>query len=195
MSDAEIDGIKVKANLEFADEDSATVADVNATLAADGPLSRESAHAVYVRKGMTTMTYEDEVQKQREEMPDLGASGGTDVEMEPVLDADGNPIMPANDNIPEAAGAASATNVAATALNGAQVQAMTQVAKDVAMREISRETGQRALMRGFLLSEAEALAMLGPEEFVPASLASALASSPKQQPADDGADGEDEGLA
>ncbi len=74
-----------------------------------------------------------------------------------------------NGEAPVAAGAAPADagNVAASAMNGAQVSSLMSVVEKVGTKAISRESGIGILKVAFRLSESEANAILGPENFEP----------------------------
>lgn len=94
-----LDKIKVTPNLEFADF--ALVAqDIVQLMTARGmgaPISRESIHAIMVDRGMTQMSFEDELDKIEEENanmpPSPGTAGGPNPLVDPHLtNEDGTPM-------------------------------------------------------------------------------------------------------
>lgn len=73
LPQATIDGIKVTPNLEFADF-ALVASDIVQLMTAKqlgAPLSKESVHSIMVERGITQMSFEDEIAKIEEEAPDI----------------------------------------------------------------------------------------------------------------------------
>lgn len=79
LAQASVDGIKVIPNLEFADFalGAADIVQLMTARSLGAPLSRESIHAILVDRGMTQMSYEDEMDLIEEENAQLPPSAGT----------------------------------------------------------------------------------------------------------------------
>ena len=74
---------------------------------------------------------------------------------------------PADPNAPAIAGAATTTNVAATAMNGAQITSLLEVITNANTKTISRESAAAVLRLAFKISGEDANELLGPEDFKP----------------------------
>lgn len=91
--------VKVKPNMEFGEFDLKTqdIIDLVTARAQGGPISYESIHAIMVERGMTTLTFEEEMEKIQEENaalpPPPGMIGGRDPGVDPHLtNEDGTPM-------------------------------------------------------------------------------------------------------
>lgn len=86
ISQTEIDAIKVEPNLEFAEEElsGATLVELMTAINQGAPISRQSVHALAHRKGLTTRTWEEEMEAIEEEasMAILKPSDSADPEAE-----------------------------------------------------------------------------------------------------------------
>ncbi len=107
----------------------------------------------------------------REEL-DKVLSSSTDLEGNGADPVDGDEeggagMKPAGESPAAAGGAPAEANVAASAMNGAQVTSLVDVVVQVGEKKISRESGIAILEVAFRVSPTEAARILGPENFAP----------------------------
>lgn len=76
-----------------------------------------------------------------------------------------------------------AEEIQKSALNGAQVASMVAVIKETVLGNIPRQSGGKILQLAFQLSEADATALLGPEDFEPAPAKPSPFAAPAAAPA------------
>lgn len=78
-------------------------------------------------------------------------------------------VAPAGGTAPAGGGASgeAVTNVAATAMNGAQVESLIEIVSQVTAGTLSRPSAVAIIELAFQLSTADAMRVLGPEDFVP----------------------------
>jgi len=99
LDEGEVEKIKVNPNLDFGDYDFGAE-DIVQLMTARGmgaPLSRRSIHGILVDRGMTQMSYEEElelIEEENAQMPPApGTVGGPNPKMDPHLtDENGNPL-------------------------------------------------------------------------------------------------------
>lgn len=87
------DEVSVKPNLDFADVvlTTKTLVELQTFKTMGGPIARETIHAVMKERGLTELTYEEEVDKILEEEP--LSQGSTDMNTtDPTLDPNGQPV-------------------------------------------------------------------------------------------------------
>lgn len=154
--------VSVTPNLDFAVRDlpAGDLVQLMTARTLGAPLSLHSIHALMARRGLSTLTFDEEHEWIQDENDTgfFGEFAGADS----LDDSADEGEQDAANGAADTTGSPVRTDVQASALNGAQVASMVAVLKDVAAKLLPAESAIAILIRAFQMTPQEASEMVNP---------------------------------